>query len=467
MKILVVDDERNIVRTLTLSLESDGHEVAVADHGAAALRLAKDGAFDLAFLDLRLGGEDGLEVLARLLTVDPGLAIVLITAHASIPTAVEAMRLGAADYVPKPFTPGQIRLVVERLAQTRRLRGRVAELEALVESGAGGGPAVELHSEEPAMARLLELAWRAAASPRASILLLGESGTGKSVLARALHGRGPRADQPFVTVSCPSLSRDLLESELFGHVKGAFTGATANTRGKVAAAAGGTLYLDEVGELPTAIQPKLLRLLQEREYERVGETETRHADVRIISSTNRDLSAAVTAGAFREDLLYRLNTITLTLPPLRERPRDLESLAAAHLAFFARQIGRPLGGFSAEAAEALRCYAWPGNLRELRNAIERAVILGGGGDVGVADLPDQVRSAVVQPRENTATELQLGGAATLAQIEDEHIQRVLARTTRLDDAALILGIDPATLYRKRRRLGDEGKIRKADSAVEG
>ncbi len=441
MKILIIDDERNVARTLAMTLETDGHETVAVESGAGALRQVGKSAFDLAFLDLRLGQEDGLEVLARLRAADPGLTVVLITAFASVPTAVEAMRRGAADYLPKPFTPPQIRLITERVARTRGLEGRVSELEALA---AAQAPEVDLQSDEPAVQRLLETAFKAAAS-QASLLLLGESGTGKSVLARTLHARSPRAGRPLVTVSCPSLSRELLESELFGHVRGAFTGAMADTPGKVAAAAGGTLYLDEIGELPPEIQPKLLRLLQEREYERVGETQTRRADVRVLSSTNRDLTRAVAEGRFREDLLYRLNTIALTLPSLRERPRDLPKLAASHLRFFARQMGKPRAGFSPAASEAMRRHPWPGNLRELRNAVERAVILGGGPLIELDDLPAALRTPTVPPA------VELGGRVTLTALGDEHIRRVLGKTPRLEDAAAILGIDLATLYRRRRQ----------------
>ncbi len=442
MRVLIIDDERSITRTLALTMEADGHETVAVEGGAGALRQVQRSGFDLVFLDLRLGSEDGLEVLARLRDADPGLPVVLITAYASVPTAVEAMRRGAADYLPKPFTPDQVRLVAGRVARTRSLERRVAALEDLASAQ---DPAATLESQEPAMSRLIEVAFRAAANPRASVLLLGESGTGKSVLARALHTRSPRAGQPFVTVSCPSLSRELLESDLFGHVRGAFTGATADTHGKVAAAAGGTLYLDEVGELPPETQPRLLRLLQEREYERVGETQTRRADVRVVSSTNRDLAQAVTAGRFREDLFYRLNTITLTLPPLRERPADLLPLAQAHLDFFARQMGKPLSGFSPAALDAMGRYPWPGNLRELRNAIERAAILGNGPMVEPDDLPSPLRD-LAAPRA-----VELGGRVTLSELGDEHIRRVLANTSRLEDAAAVLGIDLATLYRRRRK----------------
>ena len=294
------------------------------------------------------------------------------------------------------------------------------------------------------MRAVLDLAHRTAAS-HASIILLGESGTGKSVLARDIHQHSLRADRPFVTVSAPSLSRDLLESDLFGHAKGAFTGATTETEGKVAAASGGTLYLDEIGELPLEIQPKLLRLLQEHEYERVGETQTRRADVRVISSTNRDLVRAIKEGKFREDLYYRLNVVALHLPPLRERPHDLEHLATAHLRFFARQSGKRILDFSPDALNAMRRYRWPGNLRELRNAIERAVILCPGAAIELAHLSG------IMADSRTDHPLELGASVSLAELTDEHIRRVLARTARLEDAAAILGIDLATLYRRRRR----------------
>ena len=441
MRILLIDDERNINRTMSMTLEAEGHEVAAVVSGSGALRQMQKASFDIAFLDLRLGQENGLDVLAQLRRTDPGLAVIIITAFASIPTAVEATKLGATDYLPKPFTPEQVRLAVERIGKSRGLERRVEELEALFEARE---PDARLAAQDSAMQTVLELARQTAAS-HASIILLGESGTGKSVLAREIHRRSLRADRPLVTVSCPSLSRELLESDLFGHVKGAFTGAVADTHGKVAAAQGGTLYLDEIGEMPLEIQPKLLRLLQEREYERVGETQTRRADVRVISSTNRDLMLAIKEGKFREDLYYRLNVVALNLPPLRERPLDLMHLAEAHLRFFARQTGKPIRDFSREATAAMRSYPWPGNLRELRNAVERAVILSPGPLIEAAHL-----ATMMSPPEQ-ARKLEVGASVTLAELEDEHIRRVLSKTARLEDAALILGIDVATLYRKRRK----------------
>jgi NtrC-family two-component system response regulator AlgB len=284
------------------------------------------------------------------------------------------------------------------------------------------------------------------APTEATVLLRGESGVGKGVLARAIHARSRRAGRSFVTVHCPSLSAELLESDLFGHVKGAFTGAVQDKAGKVDAADGGTLFLDEVGDLPAALQPKLLRLVQDREYERVGEPVVRAADVRIVAATNRDLEAEVAAGRFREDLFYRLNVIDVTIPPLRLRRADILPLARGLLAFFARQTGKPVTGFTPEAEELIRTYAWPGNVRELRNAIERGVILGAEPLVGAQHLPGQLTRT-------SGARAEVGGPFTLDELEAEHIRRVVASSPSLDEAAKVLGIDPSTLYRKRKRGG--------------
>jgi NtrC-family two-component system response regulator AlgB len=278
------------------------------------------------------------------------------------------------------------------------------------------------------------------------VLLRGESGTGKGVLAKAVHARSRRAAGPFVTVHCPSLSTELLESDLFGHTKGAFTGAVRDTAGKVAAAAGGTLFLDEVGDLPLALQPKLLRLVQDRTYERVGEATVRTADVRIVAATNRDLESEVAAGRFREDLLYRLNVIEVTVPPLRDRRADLLPLAEHLLARFAARETRPAVAFTEAAREAILRHRWPGNVRELRNAIERAVLLGKGTAIDAADLPAAVTSA---PPARVA----VGEGVPIDAVEVEHIRRVLASSPTLEDAARTLGIDPSTLYRKRKKYG--------------
>jgi len=443
MHVLLIDDDANLRRSLRLALETMRHQVTEAADGVAAQELLGHGQFDIVFLDLRLGGEQGLELLPALLRLAPGLEVVVMTAYATIETAVEAMRRGAIDYLPKPFTPQQLRLVLDRTTRMRQLQFQVAELEQQVRSIV---PEADLQTKEPAMAQVLDVAFKAAPS-EATILLRGESGTGKGVLARAIHARSTRSGAPFITVHCPSLSGELLESELFGHVRGAFTGAVRDTFGKVAAAEGGTLFLDEVGDLPTALQPKLLRLLQEKRYERVGETRTRAGDVRILAASNRDLEAATGSGAFREDLLYRLKVIEVVLPPLRQRPRDLLPLADHLLRFFAGQSNRTVTVLTEAARTALARYPWPGNVRELRNVIERGVILASGAEVGLADLPAQIGSAPLPQN------VQIGGAVTLDALEAEHIRRVLAATATMENAATVLGIDPSTLYRKRKRYG--------------
>jgi NtrC-family two-component system response regulator AlgB len=444
MRILIVDDEENIRRTTSVVLEALGHETLGVENRAAALKQLENSHYDIAFLDLRLNGESGMDLLPELLKIEPRLEVIVFTAYASIETAVEAMRRGAKDYIPKPFTPEQIRQTVARLIEARKLRERVAELESRLSTDA---PAIDLNSSEPVMQKVFDLAFKAAATP-ATVLLLGESGTGKTVLARAIHTNSAQKDNAFVTVSCPSLSRELLESELFGHVKGAFTGATSDKVGKVALADGGTLFLDEIGELPMEIQPKLLRLLQEKEFERVGESRTRRANVRVIAATNRKLDEAVHEGRFREDLYYRLNVISVHMPSLRERPRDLGNIAEGYLRFFSRQCGKNIRGLSPEAIQAIRQYSWPGNLRELRNVIERAVILAGGDQIEVADLPEKFSPATTF---HTSRGIYVGAKVTIEELENEHIARVVEQAATMDEAAKILGIDPATLYRKRKK----------------
>jgi NtrC-family two-component system response regulator AlgB len=448
MQILIVDDEPNIRKTLRVALESMRHRVEEAMGIADALKGIERQRFDVALVDLRLGGDSGLDLLPEILRRTPRTAVVIVTAHGTIDTAVEAMRLGAFDYLPKPFTPAQIRAVLERIGRLKDLQSRVDDLE---EQLAGEIPEISMDSDDPQVQVVLEQGRRVAGTD-AVVLIRGESGTGKGVLARAIHAWSRRARASFVTVSCPSLSAELLESELFGHARGAFTGAVTETEGKVAAAEGGTLFLDEIGDLPLPLQPKLLRFLQERRYERVGEARSRTADVRLIAASNRDLDAAVAAGEFREDLLFRLNVVELALPPLRERS-DRLALAEHLLAFFARQMGKKIEGFTAEAREALTRYAWPGNLRELRNAMERAAIFASGRLLAVGDLPGRISVADSRTPGGTSESIAVGGPVTLEQLEAEHIRLILARTPGREDAARILGIDPSTLYRKRKQLG--------------
>ncbi len=443
MNIILIDDDQSLRKSIRMALETMSHKVTEAGDGTQAQELLGRTLYDVAFLDLKLGREKGLDVLLSLLRVAPGLAVIVITAYATIETAVEAMRRGAFDFLPKPFTPDELRRVLERVVRIRRLESHVEELEEQVRAIV---PEADLQTEEPVMRYALEMAFRAAPSD-ATLLLRGDSGTGKGVLARAIHARSQRAGAACITVNCPSLSTELLESELFGHVRGAFTGAVHDTEGKVAAAEGGTLFLDEIGDLPLALQPKLLRLVQEKRYERVGETQTRVCDVRILAATNRDLQTAVAKGAFREDLLYRLNVIEIVLPPLRQRPKDILPLAGHLLQFFARQSSKAGCVFTEEAQGALLKYPWPGNVRELRNAIERGVILASGSEVGLSDLPAQIGASMPNGV------IELGGTVTLDQLEAEHVRRVLVNMATMEEAATVLGIDPSTLYRKRKRHG--------------
>jgi NtrC-family two-component system response regulator AlgB len=448
MRILIVDDEANIRSTLRVALEAMGHQVAEAADRDSALGQLEQASFDLLLVDLRLGADSGFDVMEQVVRERSDLAVVIITAHATIDRAVEAMRRGAFDFLPKPFTPAQVRAVLERASRFKGLNRRVAGLEEHIRSEV---PEVVLDSPDPKLAAILEQARRVAPTD-ATVLIRGESGTGKGVLARQIHAMSRRSAGPFVTVSCPSLSAELLESELFGHARGAFTGAVRSTLGKVAAAEGGTLFLDEVGDLPLPLQPKLLRFLQDRRYERVGESQTRTAFVRLIAATNRDLEAEAASGRFRDDLLYRLNVVDLTLPPLRSRS-DLLGLADALLTFFSRQTGRRIEGFSPEARGALSNYSWPGNLRELRNALERAVLFVTTSRIELDDLPGRISTAAPGTRQQGSGPVEVGGPVTLEELESEHIRRLLTATETREEAARILGIDPSTLYRKRKHLG--------------
>ncbi|WP_255558918.1 sigma-54 interaction domain-containing protein [Horticoccus luteus] len=343
----------------------------------------------------------------------------------------------------KPVDVDRLQSILREQARSPESnRGAAALSPTPAPRGVQGSSKGQFTSQNPTVKRILETAWRVAPTT-ASVLLLGENGTGKTILAEAIHQRSNRAKEPFVTVNCPCLKRELLESELFGHVRGSFTGAISDAMGKVAAAEGGTLFLDEVGDLPLDIQPKLLRLLQDRVYERVGESRSRQANVRIIAATNRNLAAEVKAGRFREDLYYRLNVISLELPPLRERPEDILDAANHLLRSIGDDLHREFRGFTPLAGEALQSYDWPGNLRELRNVVERAAILS---DRDILDLAD-----FEIPTSTHAATPQVGSYVSLAKIEEEHIRQVIERTTTLEHAARILGIDKSTLYRKRKR----------------
>ncbi len=452
MDFLVVDDDQIFREATCLLIEEEGHFATSASNGDVAIERVKEDKFDAVLLDLHLGRQNGLQLLPQLIKLRPNLPVVMFSAQGTVKTAVQALHHGAVDFLEKPFTRDQFHAVLARLRRINEMGQKIERLEEQVKEVQSQSPDPLIDFETPVMRAVMDVLHRAAKST-ASVLILGESGTGKSVAARALHAQSHIADRPFVTVSCPALSKELLESQLFGHVRGSFTGAMRDHWGKVKAAEGGTLFLDEIGDLPLEIQPKLLRLLQEKEYERLGETVTRRSDVRIVAATNRDLKKRVAEGAFREDLYYRLNVITVEMPPLRARPKDVLRFAEHYVKHCAVQFGRKVEGFTDEAAECIRRYNWPGNLRELRNTIERAVILAPEHLIGLSDLPIEIRQGGGHPGAIGDAPLQTGAMVTLQALEEQHIKRVLDVTSSMNEAAEILGIDQATLYRKRKKMG--------------
>jgi NtrC-family two-component system response regulator AlgB len=451
--VLVVDDDAGVRQSLRLCLEADGARVLGVGSGNAALEALDRGRFDVVMLDLWLGPDSGLDVIPDILRRQPDVAVVVITAFATFDTAVDAMKRGASDYLPKPFTPQQVRHAARRALESVRLKRQLAEAQARLEQAGADDDFFETESQS--FWALMKQAARVAATS-VPVLLRGESGTGKNVMARWLWSHSPRGGGPFVSVNCPALSMELMNSTLFGHKKGAFTGATADSPGKVQEAEGGTLFLDEVGDLSLDAQAKLLRFVNDQSYERVGEGKERHADVRLLAATNRPLEEEVRVGRFREDLLFRLNVVSLVLPPLRDRREDIPALARHYLSRACGRQHRPELALSEAADRAVRAHGWPGNLRELRNAIERAVILSPGPRIEAEDLgvpPAPEPPAALAAGMPTGADVALGADVTLEALEREQIARVIARAPTLDAAARILGIDKTTLQRKRKRYG--------------
>jgi two-component system, NtrC family, response regulator AlgB len=450
MDFLVIDDDRTFRDAACFLIEETGHGAEGAGSGQSGLAALGENKIDAVLLDLDLGGENGLDVLLEVRRRFLRLPVVMITAHGSVKAAVEAMRLGAADFLEKPFTSERLANMVNRLQRLNQSGARIERLEQKMAETKAQSLEPIFDFSTPVMREAMNALIRTAKTP-ASILITGESGTGKSVAARAVHQHSHLADRPFVTVSCPSLSRELLESELFGYLKGSFTGAVKDHWGKVKAAEGGTLFLDEIGDLPMAIQPKLLRLLQEREYERLGENIPRQANLRLIAATNRELKKRVAEGHFREDLYFRLNVISVEMPPLRSRSGDLIRLAEYYARHFAGQSGRKIEGLSDEAVNCLREYPWPGNLRELRNAVERAVILARREILTPEDFPAELRQSSKRFGSAGQNLPSVGSFVSLEILEQIHLRKVLERTHSLKEAAEILGINQATLYRKRKK----------------
>jgi two-component system response regulator HydG len=455
-RILVADDHDAVRDGMVLSLTRLGHEVQGVKGGAEAIAAYRKRPADVVVTDLRMVPVDGIDVVRRLREADPEATVLVVSAHGTIAVAVEAMREGAIDFIEKPFPPEVLRARVEKaieIARERRgartARARVEALEEDLERA--HDPHGLVGSSEP-MRRLLEQI-RKVAPTDATVLVLGESGTGKELVARALHDASARKDGPFVSISCAAIPEGLLESELFGHERGAFTGAVRRKLGRFELAHEGTLFLDEIGEVPPSVQVKLLRVLQERRFERVGGEETLEVNVRVVSATNRDLAAMVKGGRFREDLFYRLDVVEIPLPPLRERPGDVEELARWFLRRSAPRLGRAVTDFSPEALELLRRYPWPGNVRELENVVEQALVFAEGERVGPEDLPEGLR----RPAPAAALPVPAGDRSLTEILEDLERQLILGAYERAKgvkaETARLLGIKPSALYYKLEKYG--------------
>ncbi len=437
-RVLVVDDEEIVRESLRGWLAQDGLVVETAPEGTSALEKLRATEYGVVLVDLKMPGIDGLQVLEEARKLRPDAAVVLMTAYATVDTAVSAIKKGAYDYLVKPFDPEELSLLIRKITLQQQLVHENALLRKALKREYGFHDVV---SKSPAMQKVFELARVAAPSP-STVLILGESGTGKEVLARAIHEESPRQGAPFVAISCAALTETLLESELFGHERGAFTGATQRRKGKFELASGGTLFLDEIGDISPKLQMDLLRVLEERKVHRVGGNEPIDVDVRIIAATNRDLRKAAADGKFREDLFYRLNVIAIRLPPLRDRKEDIPLLVEKFLERLSAELGKPLEGVSQDALGALMAHPWPGNVRELRNVIERGAVVARGATVQLADLGLEPCLGA------TAT----GAPMSLEEVEKRHIVEVLnwARGN-VTQSARILGIDRVTLYNKIKR----------------
>ena len=433
-RLLVVDDAADTREVLQRNLTSHGYLVYTATDVREAVRLLDSSPVDLVITDLKMPGASGMDLVRHVKENIRDAEVMMITGYPTIESAVEAVRVGADDYLPKPFTQEELLNAVRRSLDKLRLRKASRAVDRKTDASLVG-----LVGESDTMRKVFEALQKAAATT-ATVLITGESGTGKELAARAIHYRSPRASAPFVPVNCGGIPQELLESELFGHVKGAFTGATETRAGFFQTAEGGTIFLDEVSEMSQSMQVKLLRVLQDKEVCMVGSTRPRTVDVRILAATNMDLSDLVSKGSFREDLFYRLNVITITLPPLRDRGNDVLLLAHQFAAKFAKEFGKPEPRFSDHALEAIRAYPWPGNVRELENTVQRVVVMTDGDEIDAPDLPSLMRFSPFR---------EAGFSRTLAEVEAEYIRNVLAHVRgNKTRAAEVLGIDRKTLREK-------------------
>ncbi len=437
VRILVVDDEQHVRNSLATWFREEGYDVSVAASGKDALAVLTREGTNILLVDIKMPGMDGLELQRKVRELAPDATIIIMTAYASVETAVQALKEGAYDYIVKPFDPEAVSRLVHKAAERYSL---MAENRALRERLAGALPTL-VTSGSPAMTRALELVDQVAPTDT-SVLITGESGTGKELVAHLIHARSNRRFGTFVVENCGALAEGVLESELFGHERGAFTGAVARRRGKIELADEGTLFLDEIGDVPAKVQVDLLRVLQDRQLTRVGANAPTPVNFRLVTATHRDLEAEVAAGRFREDFYFRINVFTIQLPPLRERAEDIPALAEHFLRQFGTQMNRRISGFTPEAMAALIAYPWPGNVRELQNAIERAIVMCRGDRIEVGHFPFAVAPAAAD--------------VSLAAVEAAHIRQVLAAASyNVAQAARALDIDRVTLYNKMKKYGIE------------
>jgi len=438
-KILVVDDEEDILNILKFILEKEGYEVDTALNGEIALKMLEKKNYDLVLTDLKMPGIDGIKVLEKTKEMRPSTEVILMTAYASIESAVEAIKKGAADYIVKPFINEDLKMRIHRVLEHRKLQKEVEVLKHQLSQRLKGDI---FFGTSPQMQEILKLLEKIIPT-KSTVLILGESGTGKGVLAEFIHYNSPRKDRPFISINCSAIPENLLESELFGYKKGAFTGAVSDKKGLLELADKGTLFLDEIGDMPLNLQAKLLKFLESGEFIPLGDTVKKQVDVRIIAATNKDLEALVKEGKFREDLYYRLNVIEIKIPPLRERKEDIPALVYFFIEKLSKEHGKAIKGVTSEALTYLINYPWPGNVRELKNVIERAIILATGEYITVEELPERIRGE----RETFSSTKTLKEA--LEEFEKNIIYNTLKQCSfNKEAAAKILGIDLATLYRK-------------------
>ncbi|MCR5612683.1 sigma-54 dependent transcriptional regulator [Treponema sp.] len=445
--LLIIDDEKNIREGLAANFEMEGYNVRLAENGQQGLDFIAKGDIDLVITDLRMPGITGEEVLRKVATETPGIPVIVLTGHGSIDAAVDAMRNGAYDFLTKPLNLDQLSLIVKRALEARELSLQHKQLKTEVEKNHALDNIIGKSAE---MQKVFDMIKKVASS-KASVLITGESGVGKEVVADAIHKLSPRKDHQCIKVHCAALSETLLESELFGHEKGAFTGADSLVKGRFELAHESTIFLDEIGEINPSVQIKILRVLQERAFERVGGQETINVDVRIVAATNRNLEDEVKKGTFREDLYYRLNVIHIHVPPLRERKDDIPLLIAKFLEEFAEENGKTIKGIDSAAKSAMFNYSWPGNIRELRNCIESAVVMCTGDEIKLEDLPPQVSKAGIEKS------IVIPANATLDEAEKIVIlQTLAANKNNKSKTAELLGIGRKTLHRKLQEYGIDG-----------